>query len=667
HDTAIRQDLIINGMLSVLGAGVGLGTALAIFAGSAAGPIGIAFGASLMLGGMTYNAVRTVAKIKEKIELTSGEEFETGLRAALGLNLTYAIQNKLQQYQVADSFKQAFFENQRNQFQFELQPFGYTLHFYIEEMQQAEELPYFHLIDKQTNKYLVYQDIEHHMIAKHLNIFSNSAITLWINVSINHEIEQNKRRFSEQEVRLILQQFPDRYDTEPVKIKEYIPHSQIATNDMILLEENTDNIFLDFADTYSNRHKLFTSNSQKSMVIYTTSLWPRLTHSYDYAESFFRDTYNKAYISGISFNTGNGDDIIIGLKDVANRFEIYDGKKIFIGGNSDDIFIFNNKQFEINKIKYLYGKDGNDSIINTLPIQQNIGLIEPDFFIYNKHNNTSFRGCYIDLENSTVKYLTRPFRTFDYSHHRITSFVSSSNNTSQLVASINNLENASGLNTAHNIIIGNAKDNILAGGNGNVILYGKDGNDTLLLTEGYANGGNGIDRYVIQRYNWTDHIKILPDYRFYNQWHPEQQIFINPSAQKQRFKFNRLFSYNSYVVIDEMSNSDESIIGLEYQLDEIKSLELINSDIILKIEIDASSELNKTAKSVIQIKLKNAYNYHGDGKRFLTHQYNILTQDGFLLTPYLPQLLDSTSYQDVLFEIMYVRKFERHVSAASRF
>jgi len=184
------------------------------------------------------------------------------------------------------------------------------------------------------------------------------------------------------------------------------------------------------------------------------------------------------------------------------------------------------------------------------------------------------------------------------------------------------------------------------------------------LLRGYANGGNGVDRYVIQRYNWTDHIKILPDYRFFNQWHPEQQLFINPSSQKQRFKFNRLFNYNSYVVIDEMSNSDESIIGLEYQLDEIKSFELINSDIILKIEIDASSELNKTAKSVIQIKLKNAYNYHGDGKRFLTHQYNILTQDGFLLTPYLSQLLDSTSYQDVLFEIMYVRKFERHVSAA---
>ncbi|CAA2929207.1 hypothetical protein ARSQ2_01431 [Arsenophonus endosymbiont of Bemisia tabaci Q2] len=82
-------------------------------------------------------------------------------------------------------------------------------------------------------------------------------------------------------------------------------------------------------------------------------------------------------------------------------------------------------------------------------------------------------------------------------------------------------------------------------------------------------GGNGVDRYVIQRYNWTDHIKILPDYRFYNQSHPEQKIFINPSSQKQRFKFNRLFNYNSYVVIDEMSNSDESIakrLNFDYKI-----------------------------------------------------------------------------------------------------
>lgn len=60
---------------------------------------------------MTYNAVRIVKKIKQKVELTSAEEFETGLRAALGLSLTYTIQNRLQQYHIADTFQLALFEN----------------------------------------------------------------------------------------------------------------------------------------------------------------------------------------------------------------------------------------------------------------------------------------------------------------------------------------------------------------------------------------------------------------------------------------------------------------------------------------------------------------------------------------------------------------------------
>lgn len=665
-DADVRQDLIVNGVLSVLVAGIGLGTAFAIFAGSSlAGPIGIALGAGLMLGGMAYNGVRTVAKIKEKVKLTSGEEFETGLRAALGLNLTYSVQNKLQQYQVADSFKQALFAKQRNQFEDILKPSGYNLHFYIEEAQQAEELPYFHLIDKRTDEYIVYHELEYLTVQKYLTLFSNSIVTLWLNDKIDFEIEQNKRRFSEQEVRLILQQYPNRYNVESVKIKQYISASYSATDEIILLAEDLDNLLSNFPDINVDKNRIYISDSEQSKVLYFTPLNNQYNHNYNLIDNYLVNNYNEEKISAVSFNTGNGDDIIIGLSTRANRFEIYNGRKIFIGGNKNDAFVLNNRQFGINEIKYLYGKEGNDSIIiNILPIQPDLGLIEPDFSIYNKHNNTSFFGSYIDLENGIVKYFTRPFRHFEYSYNVMNNFINSGNNVSQLVAYIDNFENASGSDKGHNIIIGNEKDNILSGGNGHAILYGGEGNDALLLTKGYASGGNGVDRYVIQRYDWTDHIKILPDYRFFNQWDPEQQTFINPNPQKQRFKFNRLFDYNSCVVIDETGSNDETIVELEYQLDEIKSFELIDRDIILKIEMDAPSELNRTAKSVIEIKLKNAYDYHGNGKHFLTHQYNLRTQDGFLLIPYLSQWSEPPSYKDVLFEIMYVRKFERHVTAA---
>ena len=142
------------------------------------------------------------------------------------------------------------------------------------------------------------------------------------------------------------------------------------------------------------------------------------------------------------------------------------------------------------------------------------------------------------------------------------------------------------------------------------------------------------------------------------------KFLLTPSQQKQRFKFNRLFDYYSKVVIDEIGNNGETIMELEYQLDEIKLFELKDSDIILKIET-AAPELNKVAKSDIEIKLKNAYGYHDNGKHFLTHQYNIRTQDGFiLLTPYLPQSANLLTDQPILYEAMYVRRFERHVTAA---
>ncbi|WGO84624.1 C80 family cysteine peptidase [Arsenophonus apicola] len=666
QDADVRQDLIVNGTLSLLGAGISVGTAFAILVGSSvAGPISIAIGAALMLGGMTYNAGRAVEKIKQKVGLTSEEEFETGLRVALGLNLTYAIQNRLQQYQIADTFKQALLEKQRNQFEDMLKPAGYNLHFYIEEEQQVEELPYFHLIDKQTNEYIAYQDIEELLIAKNISLLSNSVTTLWTNDKIDFAIEQNKRRFSEAEVKLILQQFPLRYEIEVVKIKEYIPTTYTATDEIILLAPDHDNILSNFGDIVVEQKRIFTSNSKNSKVLYFTALNNQYDHNYDLIENYLAETYQKENISAVSFNTANGNDVIIGLDTLANRFEIFDGKKIFIAGNKDDIFILNNRQFKINEIKHLYGKEGNDSIIiNTLPIQQDLGLIEPDFSVYNKHNNTSFFGSYIDLENNTVKYLKRPFQQFEYSHNIMKNFINSSSNTSQLVASINNFENASGPDKAHNIIIGNEKDNILSGGNGHAILHGGEGNDALLLAKGYANGGNGVDRYVIQRYNWMDHIKILPDYRLYNQWDAEQQIFISPNQQKPQFKFNRLFNYHSKIVIDEEGNNSETIVELEYQLDEIKLFALKDSDIIIKIEIAVPSELNKVAKSDIEIKLKNAYGYYDNGKHFLTHQYHIRTQDGFILVPYLPQSVNLHIEQPILYEAMYVRRFERNVTAA---
>ncbi|WP_339053967.1 C80 family cysteine peptidase [Arsenophonus endosymbiont of Crataerina pallida] len=65
-DPVIRQDLIVNGTLSLLGAGVSITSALTMLAGSSyAGPVSIAIGTGLMVVGMFYNAYSTVERIKK--------------------------------------------------------------------------------------------------------------------------------------------------------------------------------------------------------------------------------------------------------------------------------------------------------------------------------------------------------------------------------------------------------------------------------------------------------------------------------------------------------------------------------------------------------------------------------------------------------------------------
>ena len=58
------------------------------------------------------------------------------------------------------------------------------------------------------------------------------------------------------------------------------------------------------------------------------------------SKTILQKLISKENISTVSFNTANGNDVIIGLDQVANRFVIYNGRKIFIGGNKNNIFYF---------------------------------------------------------------------------------------------------------------------------------------------------------------------------------------------------------------------------------------------------------------------------------------------------------------------------------------
>ncbi|MEX5904554.1 hypothetical protein [Providencia hangzhouensis] len=104
-----RQDLIVNGSLSIANIIVGGVTMIGIIIGSSAIPvIGLIVAGSLLIGGMVYTGIRAVEKIEEELGESLGwdEKAREGIRAALGFPPSDNILNRF-------SYKQhlAYFKN----------------------------------------------------------------------------------------------------------------------------------------------------------------------------------------------------------------------------------------------------------------------------------------------------------------------------------------------------------------------------------------------------------------------------------------------------------------------------------------------------------------------------------------------------------------------------
>ncbi|WP_339056578.1 VCBS repeat-containing protein [Candidatus Regiella endosymbiont of Tuberolachnus salignus] len=110
-DPTMRQDLIVEGALSLTGALVSIGVPIAFAIGgtaaAVAGPVGLAFGAALLLAGGIYSAVREVEEIKKVIALDGWETFQAGVLAFTGQDQTYSLENRLAAYQVKAAAEKA--------------------------------------------------------------------------------------------------------------------------------------------------------------------------------------------------------------------------------------------------------------------------------------------------------------------------------------------------------------------------------------------------------------------------------------------------------------------------------------------------------------------------------------------------------------------------------
>ncbi|WGL97289.1 hypothetical protein QE177_08620 [Arsenophonus sp. aPb] len=289
----------------------------------------------------------------------------------------------------------------------------------------------------------------------------------------------------------------------------------------------------------------------------------------------------KREITGVNFNLGNGDDIIVGLAEVRNRFLSYSGHKIFIGGKQDDTFILSSEKIGEKEYKYFNADDGNDTlIIAQLPLYFNNISLESDGKYTGPNVKLSLTGTFINLQQGgSLRFLNQPFFTnFDDMQLLI-----DNRNKTGIHADLVNFENVIGIKNKQDFILANNKDNILNGNGGVDIIYGMGGKDTIILNNGYANGGDEQDTYIIERYSWNEYIETIAWQGKNYIWNADNEKWVNTIIN------NNIVT----VIIDENEFQAKSIVNLNYQLDEIVGLVITGNDIIINfLTTDNQENLN---------------------------------------------------------------------------
>lgn len=164
-------------------------------------------------------------------------------------------------------------------------------------------------------------------------------------------------------------------------------------------------------------------------------------------------------------------------------------------------------------------------------------------------------------------------------------------------AAFNHIENLIGHEKMADLLVGDRQDNYLNGLGGTDAIFGMQGNDVIALQAGKAFGGTGNDSY---------------------------HILQNSSDQTVTITINE--------IPEEPLNPDVSNIILDYSVEQIVSVRRSGNAMLF--------ELRNNNDSVTELVLSNVYqSVEGKWRRVL--DYNLFTNDGFILTPQWPIELQS--------------------------
>lgn len=595
-------DYIVNGTFAIVSGLVTLGVSIAMLAGSTiAGPIGIVAGVIIALATSIYNAARLIEEAKIKVNFTPLEELNNGFYAFLMGDLLPNKKNEITYLETETQLEEMVDKNAVN---------------YLDEIKkQNYQSRYFY-----TNEKQVYQEYYYYKVIPNLMGKTLDSILNPLGEYVAQRISQN----ISQEVAEKIASLSYHLRAEKTEYKYYLPKEAIATNETIIFDID---FYVDELKPYTldiisdDDSPIFDSMVDSDFfknIITNRENVINLLGVEDLSQSLIKLNQNKKYYSSgwsenevFHFNTYNGNDIIAAPSNTKNVFDIYNGTKRLSGGSKEDIFNLFTSESPLYASRF-YGREGNDTlrIIKTTHKYQGYDVNLLDNYVKFKHSEEQTNS-----QNFHSKLFLYQESGYLYSKNLVDSMPNIILQDQKVIAYLDNIENVIGSEFGNDIISGNQEDNYLDGGGGADLLYGLGGNDTLVLQEGYAEGGEGNDSYVILRSSLDKNYHI-------------------------QFE----------TIINEVSQIESSIVRLNYHFDEIVAISRRGNDIIFDIKVNDG---NKNDELIYHsITLRNVYHEND----MLAHRYTLTTLDGFLLTVNE----NKTIKDNVLYKFSYLETYNQN-------
>ncbi|MEX9604601.1 anthrax toxin-like adenylyl cyclase domain-containing protein [Providencia huaxiensis] len=652
-DPKQRQDLIVNASFSIASAVVNGVTIIGILVGSSVIPVaGLVIGGILLVGGWVYNGVRAVENIKGVIDIDWDRELEEGIRGALGLDPTIRTQQEMNTQHYINAFKEQDWNMDLALFENNIAQAGFDHHLSIIEKPTYENELRYYLVDNNDNYFYgklgnLYVEAGNTTV-RFLRKEAPSFTAEEIEFILQNEIVRTTAWFRSlghlyEDIGLSIHHdfFIKSKEKEVFDLKNT---GSIATHERYSLNSTYKNLLL---DEFKVRHQILNDelsipfqgqliNSNPEQI----SFYSKKTEFGVLGQQIFRENerifsehlvnniqrtalyIENASSKGTSWNTANGNDVVIGKKTQKNAFQVLSGEKYFAGGDKNDLFFIRDSCLASltsrggNKpTKYLDGQGGQDTvIIDSLPDGYRV---------------------YADLNRNILHYQRQ-------GNHPYTP-----------VAHLQSMENLMVRGSSNDCLQGNDTANILDGGLGNDRLEGKGGDDKLILTQGIAVGGEGNDSYHIRRYEWLDHADNL--------YLTERYFDGKEKAVKTRKQLNPIYTqsrhnFQAKVVIKE-ANCQQSRVSLEYFFNEIKQVQLDGNNLVLTVKQPKNSidgHFFQNVESEVIIVLENVQDARSKAPH---HVYRLQTLDGWMMTTVIDE-----KHPNQYFNLSYIQEGDQLAS-----